>query len=228
MHKAKIFLNDLFGKLRLRPIITALRSLKILELDYGHFLSSLKWNACDNSYRPIPWFTYAATEYIKQMDFSQKSIFEYGSGNSTLFWAKRAKLLMSVENDEKWFKYVSRKLVRNKRAKVLLAQTKRSYVNAINVAGEKIDVIVIDGEYRDDCAKQAVKKINRGGFIILDNSDWFPETAKYLRQQNLIEIDMSGFGPINHYISTTSFFLRRDFYLRAKKEIQPVKPIGGI
>ena len=33
---------------------------------------------------PIPWFTYPSIQYLDQLDLSEKTIFEWGSGNSSL------------------------------------------------------------------------------------------------------------------------------------------------
>jgi hypothetical protein len=74
----------------------------------------------------------------------------------------------------------------------------------------------------------ARKRLAPGGMIILDNADWFVETAKFLRSSDLIEVDMSGFSPINHYTLTTSFFLSRDFNIKSAHDHQPIPGIGAI
>ena len=52
------------------------------------------------------------------------------------------------------------------------------------------DVIIIDGENRFECAVESINKLKEDGFIILDNSDWLPETSKLLRENDLIEINI--------------------------------------
>ena len=93
-------LNKIIRNIPPRSLGHALACLKILEFDYGHFLSTIQYSSVDKDNNPIPWYTYPAIEYLKQLDFSEKSIFEYGSGNSTIFWSKVAKSVISVENDE--------------------------------------------------------------------------------------------------------------------------------
>ena len=39
--------------------------------------------------------------------------------------------------------------------------------------------------------------------MILDNADWLPESARVLRQAGSIEVDMTGFAPINDYTCTS-------------------------
>ena len=46
--------------------------------------------------------------------------------------------------------------------------------------------------------------------------------------QVIIEVDMSGFGPINRYTWTTSFYFRRKVDLMPAFDRQPVPGIGSM
>jgi len=198
----------------------------ILGNDYG-YLNSVKQLQCvDRDGEPIPWYTYPAIEYIKQLDFSGKSVFEYGSGNSSLFWGKIARNVVSVEGNKQWYEQIHPLL--DKHNKTFLIENKAEYVSLPDKMNAKFDVIIIDGEYRDDCVDPAIRYLNPGGMIILDNSDWYTDAAQRLRDADMIQIDMSGFGPINAYTWTTSFFLRRDFSFKPKYAVQPIASIAGI
>ena len=52
----------------------------------------------DKNDNPIPWYTYPAIEYLSQFDYTDKQIFEFGCGFSSLFWAKRAEKVISIEH----------------------------------------------------------------------------------------------------------------------------------
>lgn len=221
--------GKIFRKLLPRPIGTSITSCKILESDYGHAYSNFKWASIDKHNNPIPWYTYPAIEYLKQLDFSNKTVFEYGSGNSTIFWSKLVKKIVSVEDNKTWYQKVSNKIsnfqINNCSLKFIPEE--ESYIKEI-VNHENFDVIIIDGHYRTKCAQEVIKKLNPGGLIILDNSDWWVDTAKILRNFNLIQIDMSGFGPINYYTWTTSLFLHREFNFLTKNHNQPEHGIGAL
>lgn len=214
-----------FRKLIPRPISYPLTCFKILEFDYGHFITTLKWTSIDDKGDPIPWYTYPAIEYIKQLDFSEKEVFEYGSGNSSLFWAKRARHITSIEHDSKWFEQISKSNLRNLDVKLL--EDKDDYINSIDVH-DNLDVIIIDGIYRKECAEKALTKLGKGGMIILDNSDKYINVPKVLRESGLIQIDMSGFGPINFYTWTTSLFVHRDFEFSYLQDTQFPSPSGSL
>ncbi len=225
---SKSIINKILRNIPPRSLGHFLACLKILEIDYGHLRSTFKYEAIDNFGHPIPWYTYPAIEYIKQLDFSNKTVFEYGSGNSSLFWAGIAKSVISIEENEHWYKKLTESNKYNN-LEIYLIQQERNYFNKILDFPYNFDVVIIDGIFnRYECAKIAINKLNRGGFIILDNSDWYVETSAFLRDFNLIEIDMAGFTPINGYTSTTSFFLHREFNFQPKFKHQPKHSIGAL
>ena len=51
----------------------------------------------------MPWMAFEVIDYLKTITRKDMSVFEYGSGGSTLFWASRVRELVSVEHDRKWF-----------------------------------------------------------------------------------------------------------------------------
>ncbi len=182
------------------------------------------WDCIDGNDAPIPWYSYPAIEYIKQLDFSDKTLFEYGSGNSTCFWAERCKKLILVEDNRDWHNKIKDKVPDNVEYNFLAE--KQQYINSINNWPDDFDVIIIDGRHRYACAVEALSKLKSNGFIILDNSDWKEKTSKLLREADLIEVDMCGFGPINAYTWTTSFYFKRNVTLKPAYDRQPVHGIG--
>jgi hypothetical protein len=200
--------------------------IKRLEDDYGYRFTRQLGKPIDTSQNPIPWFTYPAIEFISQLDLTDKSIFEWGSGNSSLFFAKRAASIISVESNCNWYNYISQNLSTNQN---LILRREEEFAEAIEEFPNKYDVIVVDAHRRYDCAEKALNFLNDGGFIILDNSDWYPNTSSMLRNiGGLIDIDMHGFGPINEYSWTTSFYFHRNFNFKPIEGIQPHLSRSGI
>lgn len=210
---------------KIDAVITQVKNFKILALDHAQFKSikqGLPINSDDNE---IPWYTYPAIEYLTQLDFSQKSIFEFGSGNSSIFWAKRSKNIISVEHDKNWYKTIAKKKLNNQ--EILLLEKKDDYINALKKIDKKFDIIIIDAKYRYECVKHVVEYLEDDGFIILDNSDWYPEAAEILRNKNLIQVDFAGFGPTNGYAWVTTLLLSRKCNLIPLNK-QPRHCVGGI
>lgn len=55
----------------------------------------------------IPWISIPAIKFIEGKINPSMTIFEYGSGGSTLFFARKAKSVISIEHDHGWFESVS-------------------------------------------------------------------------------------------------------------------------
>lgn len=211
----------LFGRWR-----TARAATRILRKELGHDLSVRRKEPLDRDGRPLPWFTYPAIEYLAQLNLSDCKVFEFGAGNSTLYWCARAKSVLSVEHNPQWHHRVSSGLPANGR--VILAEDLADYPAVLTASLETYDLIIVDGVARRGCCEAAVARLNPGGLIILDNSDWHHHCAALLRNAGLLEVDMTGFGPINGYTWTTSFFFHRAFSPRIHGYRQPRHGIGSL
>ncbi len=203
----------------------ALWVLDTLESEHGHTLSFVEQKPVDKNNAPIPWYSYPAIEYLSGLDFRQKTIFEYGSGNSSLFWAQRCHQIISVEDNAEWYELVSKRIQSNQT--ILLRSGRDEYVHTCLDNDVKHDVIIVDGSHRMACAQAAIEGLARGGMIILDNSDWHPKTSEALRAADLIQIDFTGFNPINYYVTTTSLFLQRDIQIMPRFDRLPQPGIGA-
>lgn len=69
------------------------------------YLESSGWNeSADRKLplrdgEPVPWFTYAAIDFLERELSNDVKLFEYGGGNSTLFWGRRLKEVRTVDHD---------------------------------------------------------------------------------------------------------------------------------
>ena len=50
------------------------------------------------------WYTYPLLDFLEDLDFAKDMVFEYGSGTSSIYWAKKSMKVESVEHDYKYFK----------------------------------------------------------------------------------------------------------------------------
>ncbi len=87
------------------PINTENLYLNRLTEDYltnSGWIESVRKGQAVDSHGPVPWFTYSATKYLSEIVKSDSRVFEFGAGNSTLWWATRARDVVSVEHDPTW------------------------------------------------------------------------------------------------------------------------------
>lgn len=195
-----------------------------LGWEEGQFFSMLYKIPRTKKNDPIPWYTYPAIDFFNTIDWSKVIAFEFGSGNSTIFWAKHVKKLITVEDNVGWYETILSKIPDN--VTYILEKNKNKYPTSINTSNNDFDLIIIDGINRYKCALEAVKKINKNGIIILDNSDWHDQTSDFLRKNGFQQIDFFGFGPINDYKWCTSIFLRAETNI-LKKNSQNIIQIAG-
>ncbi|MFV0625761.1 MAG: class I SAM-dependent methyltransferase [Alphaproteobacteria bacterium] len=187
----------------------------------------------DKEGNPIPWYTYPAIEYLDQFDFSGKKIFEFGCGNSSRWWARRAEQVTSVEDNAEWLAKW-RKEFTEENIEIRFRDEGEKYYEAILEGKELYDIIVIDGKKRAECAITALKKVAKGGIIILDDSDRintskeYVESVENLAKGDFIQVDFYGFCPMTTYPKTTTLFLSRDVKLVSKYKVQPISGIGNI
>ncbi|MCW0216772.1 MAG: hypothetical protein OJI67_00490 [Prosthecobacter sp.] len=202
------------------------RSSRILACDYGHFRSIRERQAVNAVGAPIPWYTYPAIEFLNTLDLSECNVFEFGSGNSSIFWAGRTKHVTSVEDDKQWFEHVQARKQGNQ--VVLYGKDKASYIAALVNHLQRYDIIVVDGRWRLACIPASIAALKPGGFIVLDNSDRSEEKlcADLLRTNGFFQVDFNGFGAINSYCWSTSIFLKADISITRK--LNCGTPVGAL
>ncbi|MBU3553980.1 hypothetical protein [Polynucleobacter sp. UB-Piko-W3] len=197
---------SLWRKIKAIGITRTLWLIEYSEWQQGGLNSAQGRGPLDGFGDASPWYTYPAIEYLKQLDLTDATLFEYGSGNSTNFWRSRVKEIVSVESSPEWFSLVSGNQTLNQ--KIMLRTEKAEYINSIKEVNATYDIIVVDGEYRQLCAISALDFLKKDGMLILDNSDWFTDITGELRSRGYMQIDFIGQGPINSYAWSTSIFIK--------------------
>ena len=209
------------------PLPTAFLAslMNILISDFGFARSQEEDRPILGNGEEIPMWSYGLIEYLMSQDLSWADVLEIGTGSSTIFLAKRVKTVTAVETDAGWAKKLNDRQLDNVET-VLIDRGALSQTLAGMEGG--FDIICIDpAGSRLECAKAVSRLLKPGGFIILDNSEWYPNTAEYLRSLDLIEIDMFDFRALRHYRTATSLFLHPDFRPRPRDKRMPAVPIGG-
>lgn len=177
-------------------------------LESGWLESLRQAKPVDRSGAPIPWYTYPAIEFIEPRLRSGFRVFEYGSGWSTSWWSERVAEVFSVEHGAAWAALVEPRLQKN--ARVVLRTEPDRYVGEIDACGGEFDVVIVDGEHRNQCARAAAARIKGSGAIVFDNSDRlsFADGVRYLSDAGWLRVDFFGLIPCYAYKNCTSIFFR--------------------
>lgn len=143
-----------------------------------------------------PWWCESAVNLTKSKIVQTPNIrvFEWGAGNSTLFWAQYAKEVVSVESNQEWYKKMKDIAPSHVRIKYRELVYGGDYSKEIFHEEEKFDIIVIDGRDRVRCAKNCVEKLREDGIIIWDNSEreYYEEGFRYLKDKGFKQLELSG------------------------------------
>lgn len=166
----------------------------------------------DRRGRPVPWYAYAAADFLAERVHEEMRVFEYGSGNSTLWWANRVATVVSCEHDQQWFLNMKPRLPANVTYMHVDLEPAGNYSTVIRQYAKAFDIIVIDGRERAACAMNSLGALNDTGVIIWDDSrrDRYRNGCEFLIGQGFRRLDFTGFGPINAYGMCTSVFYRKN------------------
>lgn len=189
----------------------------LLSFNEKGYLDEIGWfNAFDSrspvdaDNNPIPWVTYSFIDFIKGRLTKQHSVFEFGSGHSTYFYAKYAGKVVSVEHDKEWYDKVLKTNPEN--SELIFCELVRDgdYCRVPLTLQATFDVVIVDGRDRVNCCKQAVNAVSESGVIVLDDSerDFYKEGINFLIGKGFKELSFSGISPGLFYRKSTSVFYR--------------------
>jgi precorrin-6B methylase 2 len=176
----------------------------------GFIESIRKEKPCEADGSPLPWMNYGIISLLKNRLSKEQFLFEYGSGSSTLFWAKRVGGVVAVEHDENWYREVEMDLPATVELKYRPMGDIDSYINSIAESDSDFDIVVVDGIERTKCLMAASKKLSPTGVIIFDDSDreeWF-DGVNHLQKLGFKQLKISGLKPTGFGVDETSIFYR--------------------
>lgn len=184
--------------------------LKSALTQYGWYRSFHTKRSVDAKGNPLPWYTYPFIAFLEPRLTNQMEVFEYGSGNSTRWYAKRVGHITAVEHDKAWVQIVAPSLPDN--TLLLTRELDQTYVQAPSATENQFHLVVVDGRMRVECVLYAVDYLTPDGVLILDNSEReiYQEARNYMREKGFRVLDFYGMTPIISDESCTSVFYRSE------------------
>lgn len=205
-------MRSLLSKMNLAATIKIISKKNALR-ELGWFNSYDKKQSIDGNSLPIPWFTYSSIFFLDERLNNNLKVFEYGSGNSTLWFSDRVNFINSIEHDNHWYKTVTKSLKRSN-VKVIYVPLSdvTKYINSCNQTNLKYDIIIIDGRHRVECIKSSIESLSITGIIILDNSNRenYTEAFTFLKETDFRYINFWGMCPGASILSCTTIFYRNN------------------
>jgi predicted O-methyltransferase YrrM len=170
----------------------------------------------------LPWWSLSAIRELEKHLNNNHRVFEWGSGGSSVFLARRCRELTTIEHEPDWFDLVEKTMT------ALEIQGSQLFLREINLENEKAfltspyasalqsshDVIVIDGEdhfgpesswsARESCFKLAEQWVCKdGGLIIVDDSWRYPALRQNTTAQKMVIHE--SIGPCRRGVTSTDF-----------------------
>lgn len=163
----------------------------------GWFRSFRRMDSTDQRGNPVPWLSYAMIDLLEERVRSDMTVLEYGSGNSTVWWAKRVRRVVSVEHHPGWYENVSARLPPNASLIFAAVDEGDDYEASPLKGSELFDVVVIDGRKRVECARRAVSALKPDGVIIWDDMkrEEYRAGREFLTEKGFRHLIFSGMGP---------------------------------
>lgn len=131
-----------------------------------------------------PWWPYDAVAWVASALPPRPRVFEYGGGGSTLWLHDRGAQVTVAEHDAGWHAQLAAALPTGVRVLLVPPQPAGSITSAVEPGffddyaaaadGEpdgSLDLVIVDGRARVDCALRAMPKVKPGGLLLLDDTD---------------------------------------------------------
>lgn len=150
---------------------------KYSHLKPGYIWDRLNVKLYEYAKPDAPWLTRTASQILSSYLRKSDTGLEFGSGRSTLWFARRVSTLTSIEEDSWWHNMVMKMLEDAGIYNVtqLLFEKGRNNGDAYVQAYKKfsknsLDFVLVDGCYRAACANTAIEYIRPGGILIIDDA----------------------------------------------------------
>jgi hypothetical protein len=203
-----------FAKIALRP--RAARRLMTIATD--GYLSETGWIASaatatmvDGAGQSIPWATLPFLGFLTPRLGCTWTVFEYGAGASTLYYAGRVAHVIAVEHDTAFAANLRARLPNN--AELVVAPfDSADYVGAIARCEPRPQLVAVDGRERVACVQAAIPYLAADGVLVLDDAERAEYRAAHdaLRQASFKIVEFWGIAPGEVRAKCTAVFYRTD------------------
>lgn len=175
----------------------------------------------------LPWFSFPAIRALERYLRPEHEVFEFGSGGSTLFFARRCRRVLAVESHLSWRDRVGCVLQQTGHAHASVdcyplsdedsACEGHPFFHAVQ--RQHWDIVVVDsfidhatigyrgkGRFRPYAFELALSQVKPGGLLVLDDSWMYPELLR--PRAGWTMRDYRGLGPCRWGVTSTAIFTR--------------------
>lgn len=172
-----------------------------------------------------PMLSMPFLDWFCNYDFSDFNFIEFGAGYSTNFFASKVKNLTTYETDPEYNNFIIQTKLDNV---TLIYKTKEEIeVGEFDITIDDNTIVFLDSSTNRYTTIKHIFKQGKPNIFILDNSEWFKNTARYVYELGYSEIPFWGTRPTNDegMDKCVSVFIRNGYQLPPKN--QEFFPIGA-
>jgi predicted O-methyltransferase YrrM len=125
----------------------------------------------------LPWLGYRAVRHLDALIEPSWNVLEFGSGMSTIWFARRCRFVLSCETDEGWYAAVRELVDQSSLGNVenRFCSTRGDHTDYDTAVSEhrgvQFDLVLVDGARRDLAMGVGLQLVKAGGYVFLDNTD---------------------------------------------------------
>lgn len=168
----------------------------------------------------VPMISYRGRAAIEAVLTPRCRMIEFGSGNSTPWFAARAAWVLSLEDDPDWFAHVQTVLAADGIANVRHElRSASAYADLSDIEDASVDFALVDGSDRAGCIRAVMPKLKPGAWLYLDNSDkdmTDPDGDLRRAEAALLEAVSARGGGVRYFsdFSPSNFFVEQGMLAR--------------
>ena len=210
-------LYQIKNSLKKIPFISSLLTINTLLINKKSYLRSTGYlqsfkqgHPCSADGEFLPWMNYPVIALLDERLNKKINIFEYGSGYSTKFYAKRVNTVTSLEYNHFWYKKIKKTLPSNVNLIFQESDIDKQYCRAIHKTQKKYELIIIDGDDRENCMRECITALSENGIVLLDDSqrEEYDASIKQLEDSGFKRIHFEGLKPKGKHMERTTVFYR--------------------
>jgi len=187
----------------------------ILDYDYAKIASIMTIIKAKGLYQDKPMLSLPFLDWFESYDFSKFNLIEFGSGNSTNYFAKKVKNVISFETDINYYNNLKPKLLNNVDYRFIEKNNLENKTPNIDINQKTI--IFVDCAANRFLTTKNIFNIGLPNILILDNSESYKNTCKMIYEKGYLEIPFWGIRLMEMQESCTSVFIKNTFNMIEKK-----------
>ena len=143
-----------------------------------------------------PWLVPDSVIFLEKWLKKNMKGFEFGSGRSTKWFTNKISFYYSVEGNIEWYNKTineNKENIQKQRCEIIYKETgnqleidlakKNAYANSLSkFQNNHFDFGLIDGHFRFECIQKSLKKIKKGGILVIDNTDAIDGISYFLNR----------------------------------------------